>query len=115
MCRTASLTSTADLGRNALALAVVEAIGSSIGPRERISVLSIGATRAYRTSLAEADLARRLLLWEPASRDRLHEGAVLLRIATAHAWWDRRDTCRIKPRLGNRHVSLDGIEEPCLS
>jgi hypothetical protein len=96
--------------RNPLALAVVEAIGILDWPRDEISVLSLGCTSEHLNVSWQKRISLGASYWGARIGDVFMKAQSSSAIATAHALVGSENVVRISPDIGNRHFSLDGIE-----
>lgn len=96
--------------RNPLALAVIEAIGVLDWPRDDISVLSLGCTSEHLNVSWQKRISLGASYWGARIGDVFMKAQSSSAIATAHALVGSENVVRISPDIGDRHFSLDGIE-----
>ena len=96
--------------RNPLALAVTEAIGVLDWPRDDISVLSLGCTSEHLNVSWQKRISLGASYWGARIGDVFMKAQSSSAIATAHALVGSENVVRISPDNGDRHFSLDGIE-----
>ncbi|HTZ80144.1 MAG TPA: CBASS cGAMP-activated phospholipase [Stellaceae bacterium] len=96
--------------RNPLALAVTEAIGVLDWPRDQISVLSLGCTSEHLNVSWQKRISLGASYWGARIGDVFMKAQSSSAIATAHALVGEENVVRISPDIGDRHFSLDGVE-----
>jgi len=96
--------------RNPMALAIIEAIGVLNWPREEIQVLSLGCTSEHLNVSWQKRISLGASYWGARIADVFMKAQSSSAIATAHALVGSENVVRISPDIGDRHFSLDGIE-----
>jgi len=96
--------------RNPLALAVTEAIGVLDWARDDISVLSLGCTSEHLNVSWQKRISLGASYWGARIGDVFMKAQSSSAIATAHSLIGSENVVRISPDIGDRHFSLDGIE-----